>query len=91
MQTREESRIGSLTRVLRYHENPFLTESNKLYNIVTNNVLPDNITSEIFQQPAIAKELFHSFCNQRILGELLICGLYLVKEIYLPGKIVPKK
>jgi hypothetical protein len=51
VQRRVEDRINSLTEVMRNHENPFQTESNKLFNLVTKKVLPEENQKEICQQP----------------------------------------
>ena len=63
-----ENRIDSLTEKMKSYGNPFKTESNKLFNLVTKKVLPQKCQEEICQQPEIGQMLYEKFCRERILS-----------------------
>ena len=62
----EETQIDRLTNTLRHLENPFEVKSDRLFNIVTNKVVPENVQNDICNYSTIGAAALQNFVTERI-------------------------
>ena len=65
-QEHQEKNIKHLTRTLRNFTNPFSTDSNDLFNLVTKVIMPENVKSDLCRQSEIGSNLFETFVSECI-------------------------
>lgn len=66
VRSRQEKNIEQLASCIMRFTNPFLEESNDLFNLVTKVVLPENVKEDLSKQSSIGSELFDKFVKDRI-------------------------
>lgn len=62
----EEKNIEQLVTTMENFTNPFIEQSNHLFNVVTKVVMPSKVTKDLLEQNGIGQQLFQSFVKDRI-------------------------
>ena len=62
----EEKSIEQLVTTMENFINPFIEQSNHLFNVVTKVVMPSKVTKDLLEQNGIGQQLFQSFVKDRI-------------------------
>ena len=62
----EETQIDRLINTLRHLDNPFEVESDRLFNIVTRKVVPENVQKDMCYYNTIGAAALQKFVSERI-------------------------
>ena len=64
--SREEKNIEKLVATMENFTNPFIEQSNDLFNLVTKVVMPSKVKEDLLEQSEIGQKLFETFVKDRI-------------------------
>lgn len=74
--SREEKNLEKLVTTLENFTNPFIEQSNDLFNLVTKFVTPSKVKKDLLEQSEIGQNLFEKFVKDRIQsGEINLWSL----------------
>lgn len=85
---REEKNIIQLKTTIERFTNPFIQESNDIFNLVTKVVVPDEVKNDLCGQSVIGKTLLHTFVEERIKSQRVNLWSKMIREICLLGKVM---
>ena len=67
---RDHSAINKIKATILEHGNPFASDSNKLYNLITQACIPDEFVPQILDVDKKGQKLYEEYVNERINGDV---------------------